>query len=237
MVMNEYKILAVIPARSGSKGLKDKNIIPLNGKPLMAYTIEAALDSGLFDTIHVSTDSEKYSEIATQCGADQPFLRAVQNAGDKSSSWDAAREVIRRYAEAGKQFDICILLQPTSPLRDAGDIEKAYSLFLEKHAKTVVSVTEAVQPIQWCFPLEEDLSMKEYVQSPYKNARRQDLEKNYRENGAIYIVWVDDIMDPSYDLYNMECYAYIMRPKKSIDIDSMTDLRIAEVLMRENEER
>ena len=83
--------IAIIPARSGSKGLKDKNIKELNGKPLMAYTIEAALESGIFDCVHVSTDSEKYAEIGRQFGADVPFLRDVKLAGDKSSTWDALR--------------------------------------------------------------------------------------------------------------------------------------------------
>lgn len=117
--------IAIIPARSGSKGLPDKNIRPLNGKPLLAYSIEAALASGLFDTVHVSTDSERYADIARQYGADEPFLRSAETSSDTASSEDAIREVLRRYEEMGQRFDAFMLLQPTSPLRTADDIRAA----------------------------------------------------------------------------------------------------------------
>ena len=107
--------IAIIPARSGSKGLPDKNIKPLNGKPLLAYSIEAALASGLFDTVHVSTDSERYAGIARRYGADEPFLRSAETSSDTASSEDAIREVLRRYEEMGQRFDAFMLLQPTSP--------------------------------------------------------------------------------------------------------------------------
>ena len=97
--------IAIIPARSGLKGLKDKNIKELNGKPLMAYTIEAALESGIFDCVHVSTDSEKYAEIGRKFGADVPFLRDVELAGDKSSTWDALRYVVQEYRKKGKNLN------------------------------------------------------------------------------------------------------------------------------------
>ena len=108
------KNIAIIPARSGSKGLPDKNIRLLGGKPLLAYTIEAAIQSGCFDTVHVSTDSEHYAEIARQYGADVPFLRSAALATDTASTWDAVREALCRYAELGKTFDTMMLMQPTS---------------------------------------------------------------------------------------------------------------------------
>ena len=120
--------IAIIPARSGSKGLPGKNIKPLNGKPLLAYSIEAALASGRFDTVHVSTDSERYADIARQYGADEPFLRSAEASSDTASSEDAIREVLRRYEEMGQRFDAFMLLQPTSPLRTADDIRAALSL-------------------------------------------------------------------------------------------------------------
>ena len=113
------KAIAIIPARSGSKGLKDKNIKLLNGKPLIYYTIKAALDSNCFDEVYVSTDSEKYRDIAIECGASVPFLRNTENAGDKSSSWDVVRECLAKYKEIGKDFDCFMLLQPTSPLKQS----------------------------------------------------------------------------------------------------------------------
>ena len=114
--MRELKSIAIITARSGSKGLPDKNIRPLNGVPLIAYTIKAALDSGMFDTVMVSTDSEKYAEIARKYGAEVPFLRSAATSGDKSSSWDAVKEVLAQYkSQLGKTYDLVALLQVTSP--------------------------------------------------------------------------------------------------------------------------
>ncbi len=225
------KIIAIIPARSGSKGLKDKNIKELNGKPLMGYTIEAALNSGIFDIVHVSTDSKEYAEIASSLGADEPFLRDVINSGDASSSWDAVREVLDKYEANGKKFDVCVLLQPTSPLRDAKDICAAYNLFEEKKAASLTSVTELDHPLQWCFALDETLYMKDFAESPYKDCRRQELQKHYRENGAIYIVGTQEIKDKWFDFYTSECVAYVMDRQKSIDIDTMQDFVMAESLM------
>ncbi len=226
------KIIGIIPARSGSKGLKDKNIRPLNGKPLLAYSIDAAKESGIFETIHVSTDSQEYAEIAKLYGADVPFLRDMLNSGDASSSWDVVREALRKYKEIGKEFDICVLLQPTSPMRSAKDIIEAYRLFKEKKAISLTSATEVDHPIQWCFRLDATYSMKDFASSPYKDCRRQELEKHYRENGAIYIVGTGDIMDPSFDFYTDCCVAYIMDRDRSIDIDTLQDFVVAETIMK-----
>lgn len=225
------KKIAIIPARSGSKGLKDKNIKLLNGKPLIAYTIEAALQSGIFDIVHVSTDSEEYACIARKYGADVPFLRNADNAGDSSSSWDVVREVLTKYESIGETFDVCVLLQPTSPMRNSVDILEAYKLFNEKNAKSLSSVTEVEHPVQWCFRLNEMCSMEEFSKSPYKDSRRQELEKNYRENGAIYIVRTGDICNHEFEFYTSECFAYIMDKNRSVDIDTIQDFLIAEVLM------
>ncbi len=235
--MNEYlrepsRNIAIIPARSGSKGLKDKNIRLLNGKPLLAYSVEAAIESGLFDTVHVSTDSKEYADIATMHGADEPFLRDEQNSGDASSSWDAVREVLRKYKENGKVFDVCVLLQPTSPMRTAEDIKEAYKLFEEKKAISLTSATEVDHPVQWCFKLDETFSMKDFASSPYKDYRRQELEKHYRENGAIYIVGTKEISDPSFDFYTDQSVAYIMDRSRSIDIDTLQDFIVAETIMK-----
>lgn len=122
------KNIAIITARSGSKGLPNKNIRLLNGKPLMAYTIEAAIKSNMFDEVFVSTDSEEYADIAKEYGASVPFLRSQENAGDSSSSWDVVKETIENYKELGKVYDTVALLQPTSPLRRAEDIVAGYKL-------------------------------------------------------------------------------------------------------------
>ena len=234
--MEEYlrepkRIIAIIPARSGSKGLKDKNIKEINRKPLLAYTIESATKTGLFDVIHVSTDSIKYAEIATRYGADEPFLRSKDNAGDSSSSWDAVREVLHKYREMGKEFDVCVLLQPTSPLRTADDIKAAYDLYVSKNAECLTSVSEVEHPIQWCFKLGSDCSMREFASSPYKNSRRQELEKYYRENGAIYIVNTANIEDSCFDFYTDKCIAFVMDQSKSLDIDTLQDFLLFESIM------
>ena len=228
----DKKMIAIIPARSGSKGLKDKNIRLLNGKPLIAYSIQAALETGLFDVVHVSTDSKVYADIAKKFGADEPFLRDNCNAKDTSSTWDAVREVLRKYKKLGKCFDICFLLQPTSPLRSAADIIEAFKVYIANDAENLTSVSEVDHPVQWCFKLDNSLFMTDFASSPYKDCRRQELDKYYRENGAIYIVRTEDIVNPDFDFYTDRCIAYKMDRARSIDIDSLSDFIIAETIMK-----
>ena len=216
--------IAIIPARSGSKGLPDKNIKPLNGKPLLAYSIEAALAAGLFDTVHVSTDSERYADIARQYGADEPFLRSAETSSDTASSEDAIREVLRRYGEMGQHFDAFMLLQPTSPLRTADDIRAAFGVMEEKQAESVVSVCEMEHSPLWCNTLPPDGSMRAFI-------RRQELETYYRMNGAIYLVKTEHFLRTG-SLYGDGCYACIMSAERSVDIDSPTDFLIAECLLK-----
>lgn len=228
------KNLAVIPARSGSKGLRDKNIKQLAGKPLMAHTIGATLEAGIFDTVMVSTDSEAYAEIAREFGAEVPFLRSVKHSSDAASSWDAVREVLRSYANLGMSYETVALLQPTSPLRVSADIATAYRLFEGKRADAVVSVTEVDYPVQLCFTLSKDGSMHDFGQSEYRNMRRQQLAPYYRENGAIYIVQARKLLESSKDIYQWNCYAYEMPKERSIDIDGMIDFKFAELLLAKN---
>ena len=222
--------LAVILARSGSKGLKDKNIKELNGKPLMAYTIEAAVASGKYDTVHVSTDSERYAQIARDYGADVPFLRSADLAGDRASSWDALRSVVEEYENRGKTFDTVTLLQPTSPLRNADDIRGAFELFEEKQADSVVSVCEVDHSPLLCNVLDDSLSMDGFIDMS-KVGRRQELSTYYRINGAIYIQKTKFLMEGA-SVYGEKSYAYIMDKRKSIDIDDEYDFMIAESLMK-----
>ena len=223
------KTIAIIPARSGSKGLPDKNIKPLNGKPLLAYSIEAALASGMFDTVHVSTDSERYADIARQYGADVPFLRSAEASSDTASSEDAIREVLRRYEEMGQRFDAFMLLQPTSPLRTADDIRAAFGVMEEKQAESIVSVCEIEHSPLWCNTLPPDGSMRAFIRTG-GNKRRQQLETYYRLNGAIYLVKTGHFLQ-SHTFYGDGCYACIMSAERSVDIDSPIDFMIAECLL------
>jgi CMP-N,N'-diacetyllegionaminic acid synthase len=223
---NDKKIIGIIPARSGSKGLKDKNIKELCGKPLIAYTIEAAKQSGVFDCIMVSTDSEKYARIAREYGASVPFLRSSENSSDKSGSWDVVREVL---ANLNEKFDIVVLLQPTSPLRTSQHIKEAVDLFFEKDADTVCSVCETPHPMFWCNTLNEDLSMMDFIKKEYQK-RRQELPKSYTLNGAIYICktkYIDNL-----DFYSNKSFAYVMNKNSSIDIDENLDFQLCELIIK-----
>ena len=136
------KTLGVIPARSGSKEVKDKNIRLLNGKPMIAYTIENALQSQYIDEVMVSTNSNQYAEIAKAYGADVPFLRSERNSTDVANSLDVVFEVLDEYKKLGKYFDNIVVLQVTSPLRTFRNIDEAFHIFFEKEADSVVSVCE-----------------------------------------------------------------------------------------------
>lgn len=228
------KTIAIIPARSGSKGLKDKNIAQVCGRPLIDYTIKAAIDSGCFDTVMVSTDSELYADIAKQCGAEVPFLRSESTSGDTAGTWDAVREVLNNYRANNQVYDHVAVLQPTSPLRTKEDIQGMFAMLEKENVHNVVSVTETAHPVQWCFSLDETCSLEEFARSPYSNMRRQELKKHYQENGAVYIVDAKKIMDSSYNLYADGCYAYIMPRSHSIDIDDEVDLIIAKAMIEKN---
>lgn len=229
--------IAVIPARSGSKGLVDKNIKELNGKPLMYYTIKAAQDSDCFDEVMVSTDSEKYAEIASMCGAQVPFLRSKEMSGDSAGSWDVIWEVLANYRNLGKNYEYVALLQPTSPLRGAEDIACIFNKMKMTGAHNAVSVTEVDHPVQWCFRLPQTEMMDEMASSPYNYMRRQELEPYYRENGAIYVVHADKIMNRDYNFYADKCVGYVMPRERSVDIDTDMDFVLAEFYMNHMREK
>ncbi len=222
------KILAIIPARSGSKGLKDKNIKNLNGKPLIAYTIEAAKESGLFEDILVSTDSVEYADISRQYGAIVPFLRDEKLSGDTASTVDVIMDVFTKMKLFGKEYDSFVLLQPTSPLRTEKNIIEAYNLFVEKSANSVVSVCEVDHNPLLTNLLPNDLSLDNFIKKE-NNIRRQDLGKYYRLNGAIYISKVDYYLKYK-NFYEKNSFAYIMDKRNSVDIDDEIDFKLAEIL-------
>lgn len=225
------KNIAIIPARSGSKGLKDKNIKELEGVPLMAYTIEAALSSRLYDCVHVSTDSEQYARIAREYGAEQLFLRTPDLAGDTAGSWDVVRWTLHKYEELGRSFDCVTLLQPTSPLRDAEDIVNAFRLMEEKCADAVVSVCLVDHSPLWCNVLPEDGNMNGFL-SRAKNKHRQTLPDYYRINGAIYMVKTELVRQENMQLYGERTYAYVMQKEHSVDIDDEIDFLVAEAIVK-----
>lgn len=225
----DHRIIAIIPARSGSKGLPDKNIRILNGKPLIAYSIIQAQETGIFDNIFLSTDSRKYADIAMKYGADVPFLRSDELASDSASIWDCVRESLRRYKALGKEYDIFVVLQPTSPLRTAGDILGAMNQMIHTKADSVVSLCEADHSPLWCNTLPENKSLKCFIRPEILSETRQELPAFYRINGAIYAVSTSFFLRSPH-IYNGDSFAYIMPRERSVDIDTLFDFSFAEYL-------
>ncbi len=226
----DKKIIAIIPARSGSKGLPDKNIRILNGKPLLAYSIGAAREAGIFDEIFLSTDSQEYANIAIQHGANVPFLRSDELATDAASTLDCVKEALDQYNTIGKQFDIFVILQPTSPLRTPQDIVAAVETMIVNNADTVVSVCEADHSPLWYNTLPESKSLNGFLRQEVLTKTRQELPTYYRINGAVYVVKTE-YFARSQNIYDCNSFAYIMPKENSIDIDTLLDFSIAEYLL------
>ncbi|MCG8540268.1 MAG: acylneuraminate cytidylyltransferase family protein [Clostridia bacterium] len=224
------KTLAFIPARAGSKGVKDKNIKELAGKPLIAYTIEEAVRSNIFEDIVVSTDSTKIAEVARLYGANVPFLRPKELALDDSPTMDAIFHCLDYMINNGKKYDIIMLLQPTSPLRQWYHIKEAYELFNEKQADFVISLCECEHSPLWTNTIDEDLRMDNFIRQEIKNVRRQDLATYYRLNGAVYVAKVDKLLEEK-SFFGRNSYAYIMNKYSSVDIDSIEDFEFAEFVL------
>lgn len=223
--------LAVIPARSGSKGLKDKNIKKLGGVPLIGHTITAAQSCGLFSCVHLSTDSGQYAEIGRGLGADVSFLRDDALASDQAASWDVVRWVVEQFQQRGQFFDTVALLQPTSPLRTADDLTAAYRLFVQKNANIVVSVCEMEHSPLWSNTLPEDGAMEHFEDPALADTPRQELPVYYRMNGAIYLVKTEFLFSGK-PIYSQRSYAYRMEQKHSIDIDNELDFLLAETILK-----
>ena len=227
------KNLAIIPARSGSKGLKDKNIKELNKKPLIYYAIKEAKKSNVFDEIMLSTDSVLYADIGKKLGASVPFLRDDNLSTDTASTWDVVKDVLKRYEEKNIYFDTVCILQPTSPLRISDDIVKSYDMFREKDANFVVSVCEMDHCPLWSNTLDDTLSMENFIDKNIIQMPRQELPIYYRINGAVYIIKTKYLFEVK-DIYSSKSYAYIMPKTRSIDIDDIVDFRLAGILLDEN---
>ncbi len=221
-------MIAIIPARGGSKGLPGKNIKDLNGKPLIAYTIEAALKSKCIDDIILSTDDENIQFIATEYGARSPFLRPPELATDDALATDTYIYTIETMEEmTNTAIEDFMVLQPTSPLRTAQDIDSAYQLFRNHNADSVISYTEEVHPITWHKYLEEDGRILNIFDD--KMVNRQALRKSYYPNGAIYIFKTSLIRKRQF--YTHNSFAYLMPRERAVDIDMIDDFKFAEYLM------
>lgn len=225
--------IAIIPARGGSKRLPGKNIKLLGDKPLIAWTIEAAIESKVFDHVFVSTDSQEIADISKQHGAEVPFLRPAYLSSDTATTNDVIAHLVDWFETKYNQTTSLIaVLQPTSPLRNARHIIEATEEMNDKSAKAIVSVCKLEHPIQFCNQLGLDGSMAGFVN--LENIKRtQDLEPTYRINGALYI-FNKEYVGRMQDLYSEGTYAYIMESKFSIDIDTQEDFALTEYYLESN---
>lgn len=230
MIENKL-VYGLITARGGSKGIPHKNIYFLNGKPLIAYTIDAALKSKYVDRLIVSTDDEKIAEVAKRFGAEIPFVRPNNLSGDTSSSASVIEHAIK-YFENEKQIpDLIVLLQPTSPLREVDDIDEALEKFVNSHAESLVSVCKSDQSPYWFKKINDNGFITDLLPQPSTYIRRQDTPDLYILNGAIYILDTKSFLS-SKIILGEKALPYIMPYERSVDIDNMLDLEFAEFLLK-----
>lgn len=230
-MIDDMRVLALIPARGGSKGIKGKNIIDLMGKPLISYSIIAGLESKYIDRVVVSTDSENIAKVAREYGADVPFMRPDYLASDTAKSIDAVIHAINWLKNNSEEYDILVLLQPTQPLREAIDIDNALECFIKNGKESLVSVKKVAEHpvLMRTIGAEGKLEKLLHINS---TIRRQDMEDYYVVDGSIYINLVSELnTDTS---LNDNVVPYIMDSNKSVDIDEMMDLIIAEGMMKYN---
>ena len=221
-------MISIIPARGGSKGLPGKNILPLCGKPMIAYTIEAAKQSKYIDHVIVSTDDQKIAEIALQYGAEVPFLRPDFLASDTAQAVDNYIYTIERLSkEWNTPIEEFVVLQPTSPLRIAEDIDGAIEMFMEKKADSVISYTPEAHPVRWHKYLDENNAFIDIFDTTIAN--RQDLKTSYYPNGAVYVFRFSIIKKRKY--YTDKSYGFVMPRVRSVDIDYKEDFDYVEFLM------
>lgn len=221
-------MIALIPARGGSKGLPNKNIKLLLSKPMIAYSIDAALKSKFISEVYVSTDCEKIAEIAIKHGAKVPFLRPKKLASDDARAIDTYNYMLTKWADMGKKINDFIILQPTSPLRTSENIDEAIKLFKLKKADSVISYTKESHPITWHKKIDKDFKFINIFEENLDN--RQVNETTYYPNGSIYIFNANLIRKGEY--YSEKSFAYIMPKNKSIDIDYIEDFEYAEFLLQ-----
>jgi CMP-N-acetylneuraminic acid synthetase len=224
-------VLAIIPARGGSKRLPGKNIKLLNGKPVIAWTIQAALKSIYIDKVIVTTDDQEFARIAKKHGADIPFIRPPELAEDTSSSVSVLQHALKKLNENNEKYDVVILLQPTSPLRRTLDIDDGFEYYSRKKAMSVVSVCPLEHPTSWCNSLPENGSLQNFLKDGVKEKRSQDIAKEYRLNGSIYIADVDYFTENNGFWGKNDIYAFIMGETESIDIDTIADFELCEYFM------
>ena len=226
-MINDKSILAIILARGGSKRLPDKNILPLNRKPLILWSIQAGLNSEYVDRVVVSSNDNNILNISRKGGA-EIIKRPEELSTDHSASIFSVKHAI---SEIGDKFDYTILLQPTSPLRTERHIDEAFELLMEKNADAIISVCKTKHSPLWSNTLPDDDSMNHFIKDKIKNIRSQDLPVYYSLNGAIYICKTQRLMIEETFFITDKIYAYKMNGIDSIDIDNELDYSFADYII------
>ncbi len=233
--MKEYKVLCTICARGGSKGVKNKNIKPINGKPLIAYTIEQAKNSGLFEHIVVSTDSDDIANTAKEYGAEIFFKRSPEMASDSAGKLDVIRDAFVRSEEYyGTNFDYLIDLDATSPLRDVDDITGSFKQFIKQNNDNLITAMPSRRSPYFNLVEVGDngiVSLSKKLDDTI--LRRQDVPKSYDMNASIYI-WKREAILNEKSIFLKNTGLYVMPEERSIDIDTELDYKFVEFLMKEN---
>ena len=218
--------IAIITARGGSKRIPKKNIKEFCGKPIIAYSIEAALSSGLFDEVMVSTDSEEIAEVARKYGANVPFMRSAETASDFATTRDVLMEVLNEYEKRGQHFDTMVCIYPTAPFVTGEKLREACSEYERIGAKVLIPVVKFSYPPQRCFVIKNDNLYFKWDE--YRNSRSQDLEPFYHDVGQFYFYDIKEYLDR--DGVIIENVApYIMSETEVQDIDNEDDWKIAEM--------
>jgi CMP-N-acetylneuraminic acid synthetase len=230
-LINGKTILGIVPARGGSKRLPRKNLLLLAGKPLILWSLEVGIKSKYIDKLVVSSDDTEILRVSEISGV-QPILRPKELASDEASSIFAVKHVIETIDET---FDVIVLLQPTSPLRNEIHIDEALELLVQKEADAVISVSEMEHSPFWANILPDDKSMAGFIKENVKGIRSQDLPKYYRLNGAIFICETVRLMKEKTFMIENNIFAFEMDRNSSVDIDVKEDLLIAEMFLAANE--
>ena len=231
-MIGSERLLALITARGGSKRLARKNVLEFAGKPLIAWSIDAGLQSKYVDRVIVSTDDQEIAEISKSHGADVPFMRPSKLATDTASSADVIRHSVETLEAAGDDYGYLLHLQPTSPLRASRHIDEAVELLIQKDANGIIGVTEVEHPTEWMNTLPQNLSTDGFISKIHQGKRCQDFPQRYCINGAIYLCKKESLMMGDDVFYKEGAYAYKMDPMDSFDIDTQKDFLLAETLLK-----
>ena len=229
-MIGNRRVLAIIPARGGSKGLPRKNVLPLAGTPLIGWSIRTANVSRYIDRVVVSTDDAEIAAIARTQGADVPFMRPAALASDTATT----PVVILHALDQLPGFDIVVVLQPTNPFRSHEDVDEAIALMHWRNAPSVVSVTEPGKSPFWSFTLDENGCMTPLLGEDNARKRRQDLPRAVTLNGCIYAALTERFQQTG-ELVDQETLAYEMPAARSLDIDTEHDLHMAEFIARKDD--